>query len=152
MQTVQDAEYEKRVRGSFAKQPFMTTIGALLLRVTPGAVDIELPFRRDLTQQNGFLHAGVLATVLDNACGFAAYTLMPPESEVLSIEFKINMLSPAIGDRLLAMGSVIRAGRTVTVCEAVGVMQRGDTEKIVAKMTGTMMTAMDMKKEPPNDN
>lgn len=144
MHTVQDAEYEKRVRGSFAKQPFMTTIGASLSRVTPGVVDIELPFRKDLTQQNGFLHAGILATVLDNACGFAAYTLMPPESEVLSIEFKINMLSPAIGDRLTAKGSVIRAGRTVTVCEAVGVMQIGDTEKIVAKMTGTMMTMQDL--------
>ncbi len=110
MQTVQDVEAEKRVRDSFAAQRFMTTIGASLLRVMPGSVDIELPFRRDLTQHNGFLHAGVLATVLDNACGFAAYTLMPPEAEVLSIEFKINMLSPAVGDRLIAKGSVIRGG------------------------------------------
>lgn len=150
MQTIQDAEYEKRVRESFAGQAFMTTIGASLLSVTPGAVDIELPFRQDLTQHSGFLHAGVLATVLDNACGFAAYTLMPPEAEVLSIEFKINMLSPAIGDRLIAKGSVIRAGRTVTVCDAVGVMQSDDAEKIVAKMTATMMTVMDMKKGAPS--
>lgn len=152
MQTVKDAGYEKRVRASFAGQAFMTTIGASLLSVTPGTVEIELPFRQDLTQHNGFLHAGVLATILDNACGFAAYTLMPPMAEVLSIEFKINMLSPAIGDRLIAKGSVVRAGRTVTVCDAVGVMQSDDTEKVVAKMTATMMTVMDMKRSPSNDS
>src|SRR5947207_15335604 len=111
------SDVETRVRESFARQQIMTTIGARLEDVSSGRVSIRLPFRADLAQQNGFLHAGALATVADSACGYAALSVMPPGSDVLSIEFKINMLSPAKGD-VVARGEVIRAGRTVVVCRA----------------------------------
>ena len=120
----------------------MATIGARLLRVAPGEVDIELPFRADLTQQNGFLHAGIVATVLDSACGYAAFTLMPAEAGVLSIEFKVNLLAPAQGERIVARARVVRAGRTVTVCQADAFAVRDGEERHVSTMTGTMMTVL----------
>ena len=139
MTTARDPNYEARVRSSFAKQRLMTTIGAQLETVEPGLVDIRLPFRDDLTQQNGFLHAGTIAAVADSACGYAALSLMPADADVLSIEFKINMLAPAKGDAIIARGKVIRAGRTIMVCRAdVVSLTRGD-EKLVAAMQGTMM-------------
>jgi uncharacterized protein (TIGR00369 family) len=121
----------------------MATIGARLARVAPGEVDIELARRDDLVQQHGFLHAGVLASAADSACGYAALTLMPPGAAVLSVEFKINLLAPAAGDRILARGRVIRAGRTVTVCWGEVTAADGETEKTVATMVGTMMTVRD---------
>jgi len=138
--TAPDAEFEARVRLSFAEQRVMATIGASLGIVEPGAVDVVLPFRDDLTQQDGFLHAGIVAAVADSACGYAAHTLMPATARVLSIEFKLNLLAPAVGDRLEARGRVIRAGRTITVCRADVVAVIGNDEKLVATMTGTMMT------------
>lgn len=121
----------------------MATIGARLTRVEPGAVDIELQSRDDLVQQHGFLHAGVLASAADSACGYAALSLMPRGAAVLSVEFKINMLAPAAGDRIVARGSVIRAGRTVTVCWGEVTAYTGDSEKLVATMVATMMTVQD---------
>src|SRR6185503_7902077 len=91
----QDPNFENRVRESFARQQLMQTLGATLTLVEPGAIEIELPYRIDLTQQHGFLHAGVIASVLDSACGYAAFSLMPADAEVLSVEFKINLLAPA---------------------------------------------------------
>jgi len=135
-----DRDFERRVRDSFARQTVMHTFGATLARVAPGEVDVELPFRADLTQQHGFLHAGIVATLLDSACGYAAYTLMPADAAVLSIEFKTNLLAPARGELFLARGRVIRAGRTVTVCAADGLMREGTAERHVATMMGTMMT------------
>jgi uncharacterized protein (TIGR00369 family) len=141
--TAQDPEFESRVRTSFEKQRFMATIGARLARVAPGEVDIELSTRDDLVQQHGFLHAGVLASAADSACGYAALSLMPPGAAVLSIEFKINMLAPAAGDRIVARGRVIRAGRTVTVCWGEVTSYSKDGEKSVATMVATMMTVRD---------
>jgi uncharacterized protein (TIGR00369 family) len=109
-------DFESRVRLSFARQRVMETIGAVLSRVDAGAVDIALPFRDDLTQQDGFLHAGIVATILDSACGYAAYSLMPADVGVLTVEYKINLMRPAIGNRLVARGRVVRAGKTLTVC------------------------------------
>lgn len=120
----------------------MSTIGASLGTVEPGAVDIVLPFRDDLTQQDGFVHAGIVATVADSACGYAAHTLMPSTARVLSIEFKLNLLAPAVGERFEARGRVIRAGKTITVCRADVVAITGTSEKLVATMTGTMMTVV----------
>jgi uncharacterized protein (TIGR00369 family) len=120
----------------------MSTIGASLGIVEPGAVDIVLPFRDDLTQQDGFLHAGIIAAVADSACGYAAHSLMPPSARVLSIEFKLNLLAPAVGERIEARGRVVRAGRTITVCRADIVAITGGGEKLVATMTGTMMTVV----------
>jgi uncharacterized protein (TIGR00369 family) len=118
----------------------MDTLGATLERVAPGEVDIALPYRQALTQQHGFVHAGALATVADSACGYAALTLMPADAGVLSIEFKVNMLSPAEGPMLMARGQVVKPGRTITVCRAdVFSVATDGTEKIVATMQGTMM-------------
>ncbi len=127
------------MRESFGNQRVMETIGARLARVEPGDVEIELVYDERLTQQTGFLHAGVVTAVLDSACGYAAYTLMEPGSEVLSIEFKVNLLAPAVGEKLVARASVVRAGRNITVCRADGWMVRGGEEVQVAMMTGTMM-------------
>ncbi|HEX7964481.1 MAG TPA: PaaI family thioesterase [Gammaproteobacteria bacterium] len=137
--TPADPGFEARVRDSFARQRVMATLGARLVRVAPGEVDLELPFRADLTQQHGYLHAGIVTTLLDSACGYAAFSLMPADATVLSVEFKTNLLAPAAGERLLARGRVLRAGRTLTVCEASGVMLDGGGEKAVAHMVGTMM-------------
>lgn len=120
----------------------MSTIGASLGAVEPGAVDVILPFRDDLTQQDGFLHAGIVAAVADSACGYAANTLMPATARVLSIEFKLNLLAPAVGERLEARARVIRAGRTVTVCQADVLAITGKSEKLIATMTGTMMSIL----------
>ena len=134
-----DPNYAKRVRDSFDKQRLMSTIGAQLTEVEPGAVTIRLPFREDLTQQHGFLHAGTIASVADSACGYAALSLMPADAGVLSIEFKVNMLAPAKGDAIIARGMVIRAGKTIMVCRADVHSVIGGEQKLVAAMQGTMM-------------
>lgn len=139
----QDPEFEPRVRASFARQRFMSTIGASLAHVAPGEVDIELAVRDELTQQHGFVHAGALAAAADSACGYAALSLMPAGAAVLSVEFKINLLAPAAGERVVARGRVIRAGRSVTVCWGEVVARAGDEERLVATMVGTMMTVRD---------
>ena len=138
--TPQDVDFETRVRESFARQRAMATFGARLVRVAPGAVEIELPFRDDLTQQHGYLHAGVVTAIVDSACGYAALTLTPPGAEVLSVEFKINLLAPAAGELLVARARVVRAGRNVTVCAGDAFMLAAGREKIVATMLATMMT------------
>jgi uncharacterized protein (TIGR00369 family) len=138
--TPQDTDFEARVRASFARQRVMETIGARLARVAPGEVEIELPFREDLTQQHGYLHAGVVAAVVDSACGYAAMSLAPAGAEVLSIEFKLNLLSPARGERFVARARVKRAGRNVTVCAGDLYALEGSSEKTVATMLATMMT------------
>ena len=137
------ADFETRGRASFARQGVMGLIGARLVHVAAGEVDIELPFRNDLTQQHGFLHAGIVTTVVDTACGFAAFTLMPAGAAVLTIEFKMNLLSPAQGELLVAKGRVLRAGRNVTVCQGDAWMRTAGGEKQVATMLATMMTVRD---------
>ena len=144
--TAPDPEFESRVRHSFARQTFMATLGASLGAVRPGEVTITMPFHESLTQQHGFVHAGVGASVVDSACGYAALTLMPPGAAVLSIEFKVNMLAPATGARFEARGQVRKAGRTIMVCEgelwAFAAESAGDGT-LVALMQATMMTVRD---------
>ena len=134
-----DAEYETRIRESFARQQVMNLIDARLERVEPGAIDIVLPYRADLTQQNGYLHAGILTTIADSACGYAAYTLMPAGSDVLSVEFKMNLLRPAVGEAFKAEARVIKAGKTLTVtrCDVYGV--KGEEKTLIATMLATMI-------------
>ena len=134
-----DPAFAERVRTSFDRQRFMGTLGARLGRVAAGEVDIELPVADALTQQHGFVHAGALASVLDSAAGYAAFTLMPAGAAVLSIEFKINMLEPARGRAIVARGRVVRAGRTISVCRADALALGDAGEKLVATLTGTMM-------------
>src|SRR6201993_4922226 len=109
--------YQQRVRDSFARQGAMGLLGAVLARIEPGMVEIELPFRSDLSQQHGFFHAGMVSTVADSAGGYAAYTLFPADTSVLTVEFKVNLIAPADGERVRAEGLVIRSGRTLTICE-----------------------------------
>ena len=109
------ASFRSRVEDSFRKQGAMVTLGARLAAIAPGAVDIELDWAAGLTQQHGFLHAGVVSTALDSACGYAALTLMSEDVAVLTVEFKINLLAPAAGERFRMEGSVLKSGRTITV-------------------------------------
>jgi uncharacterized protein (TIGR00369 family) len=134
-----DAEVEARIRRSFDRQEYMTLIGAELVHVAPGEVDIALPFSERLTQQDGYLHAGVVAAAADSACGYAALTTMDADAEVLTVEFKINLLAPAAGERLVARGRVLRAGRTLTVCRGDAVAISGGREKHVATLTATLI-------------
>jgi uncharacterized protein (TIGR00369 family) len=138
MTTPRDPDFERRVRESFVRQRFMTTLGATLDVVRAGEVHIGFTHREVLTQQHGYLHAGVLASVADSACGYAALSLMEPGAGVLSIEFKINMLAPATGTRFVAIGRVVRSGRTITVCSAE--VRAEDGASPVALMQATMMT------------
>jgi uncharacterized protein (TIGR00369 family) len=129
----------ERVYASFAKQRIMETLGATLTHVGDGEVHISVPVAEPLTQQHGYLHAGVLATIGDSACGYAALSVMPEDAAVLSIEFKINMLAPAKGTRVVAKGRVVKPGRTITVCSADIIAESEAGEKLVATMSGTMM-------------
>jgi uncharacterized protein (TIGR00369 family) len=132
--------FADEVRQSFAKQAIMGLIGGELTNVEPGVVEITLPYRPDLTQQDGYVHAGIVTTIADSACGYAAYSLMPPQSEVLAVEFKVNLLRPAKGEKFLARAEVIKPGRTLTVVRADVFATGGEEEpKLVATMQGTMM-------------
>ena len=118
----------------------MGLIGAELTRVEPGMIEITLPYRADLTQQQGYLHAGIVTTIADSACGYAAYTLMPPNSEVLSVEFKVNLLRPAKGELFLAVAEVVKSGRTLTVVRAdVFGSDKTGARELIATMLGTMI-------------
>lgn len=135
----QNERFEADVRESFARLTLMKTMGAGLLRVAPGEVDIDLPFRQDLTQQHGFLAAAALTAIVDVACGYAAMTLMPAGSTVLTVEYKVNFLSPAQGQRMLAQARVVRPGRTVTTCAGDVFAVSGGQRKLVATMLATIM-------------
>jgi uncharacterized protein (TIGR00369 family) len=138
--TPADADYESRVRASFAAQQVMTTIGATLDRVLPGEVWISLPHRDTITQQHGFVHAGIVATVLDSACGYAAHSLMGADDGVLTVEYKINLMAPARGEHIEAHGRVVRAGRTLTVCRGEAMAVEDGVTTPVAVMQATIMT------------
>jgi uncharacterized protein (TIGR00369 family) len=146
--TILDPNYEKRVRDSFARQAAMTLIGATMTRVEPGRCAIELPVRDDLTQQHKFVHGGVVGMIADSAGGYAAFTLMPPEAGVLTVEFKVNMLAPARGERLIARGEVLKPGRTLSIVRAdVWALEAG-RETLIAAMQQTLMVMHGMEAEP----
>lgn len=131
--------FAQEIEQSFAKQTIMDLIGAELTRIEPGVIEITLPYRADLAQQHGYLHAGIVTTIADSACGYAAYSLMPPNSEVLSVEFKVNLLRPAKGETFSAVAEVVKAGKTLTVVRAdvFGIEQ--ERRELVATMLGTMI-------------
>lgn len=134
-----DEAVAERVRANFAGQAFMTTIGARLRSVEAGRVVIEIVPSPALAQQHGYVHAGVVATIADSACGYAALSLMPPESDVLSVEFKLNLLNPAVGEMLTATGTVLRAGGRLSVCQAEVHAVTGSERILVAQMLATMI-------------
>jgi len=131
--------FVQEIKESFAKQTVMALIGGELTRVEPGVIEITLPYRTDLTQQHGYIHAGVITTIADSACGYAAYTLMPQGSDVLAVEFKVNLMRPAKGETFVARAEVIKSGRTLTVVRADVHALTGEQRELVAIMQGTMM-------------
>ena len=132
-------DYEARVRASFAKQGFMGTLGATMCNVAPGLVEIAIRPGASISQQHGFVHAGAVSAIADTAAGYAALTLMPPNRGVLTTEFKINLLAPAQGDRILARGRVVKSGRTLTIAQTEVFSESGGQEKLIALLTATLM-------------
>jgi uncharacterized protein (TIGR00369 family) len=131
------------VRDSFARQGIMVTLGATLAKVAPGTCEITLPYRAALSQQHGFFHAGVVSTIADSAAGYAAYSLFPAGSSVLTVEFKINLLAPADGENLRATGRVIKQGKTLTICEMQAFISKNNEEKLCAHGMSTLMCLKD---------
>jgi len=138
-----DVAYKEKVIESFGQQGVMKTLNASILDIQPGRVELKLPYSETLTQQHGFIHAGIVSTILDNACGYAAFTLMPENAAVLSIEFKVNFLSPARGDWFRAVAKVKKPGRTITVAEGELFANTDGEEKLVATMLGTIIAVYD---------
>lgn len=134
-----DPDWQAKVRTSFARQAVMETIGARILALQPGRCEIELPYRRDLCQQHGYLHAGITTAIADSAAGYAAFSLMPAGSSVLTVEFKVNLMALAAGERFLARGKVVKPGRTLTVAETEVVAEQEGRWKPVAQMLATLM-------------
>ena len=138
-----DSQFEHRVRASFARQQTMTKLGIEIVRLKPGEIELKMPYALPYTQQHGFTHAGVIATALDSACGYAAFSLMPADAAVLTVEFKTNLLAPAKGEYFLIRGRVVKPGRMITVCDGQAFAVLGGNEKLIATMTGTLMALFD---------
>jgi uncharacterized protein (TIGR00369 family) len=132
-------DYRAVATATFDRQPAMRTLGISIARLEPGEVDLAMPYSAAWTQQNGFVHAGIITAGLDNACGIAAFTLMPANSDILTVEFKTNLLAPARGDRFVFRARVVKPGRTLTVCEAQAFAVQDGAENLIATMTGTLM-------------
>jgi uncharacterized protein (TIGR00369 family) len=140
----QDSNFQERVRSSFARQRVMKTLGVEIARLEAGEIELAMPYDLAYTQQHGFMHAGIITTALDTACGYAAFSLMPADAAVLTVEFKTNLLAPAKGERFVFRGRVVKPGRTVTVCEAQALaLADGSDERLIATMTGTLMALFD---------
>lgn len=137
--SVADEKFETPVRESFSRQGLMQHLGAELVEVEPGQATIRVPFRGELTQQHNYFHAGVSGAIRDSACGYAAYTLMPENSSVLTVEYKINLIAPADGEELIARARVVRSGRTLKICTADVYARKGQAETHCATMLATMM-------------
>lgn len=147
--TVANPAFAERVRASFARQAFMSFLGARVVAVEPGGCDIELPYRPELGQQHGFFHGGVVGTLADNACGYASFTLAAADASILTVEYKVNLMAPAAGAELVARGRVIRPGRTLVVARAEVSVRRDDgVEKPVATALATLMLMTGMADEP----
>jgi uncharacterized protein (TIGR00369 family) len=139
-----DPNFAERVRASFARQRMMHTLGVEIVRIDPGEIELAMPYGAAFTQQHGFIHAGIMATVLDSACGYAAFSLMPADAAVLTVEFKTNLLAPAKGERFLFRAHVVKPGRTLTVSDGRAfAIDSGGEERLVASMNGTLMAVYD---------
>ena len=139
-----DPNFADRVRASFARQRVMQTLGAEIVDLQPGRIELTMPFAPEFTQQHGFIHAGIIATVLDSACGYAAFSLMPADAAVLTVEFKTNLIAPAKGEQFAFRAHVLKPGKTLTVCDARAfALDRNHMERLIATMTGTLMAVYD---------
>jgi uncharacterized protein (TIGR00369 family) len=140
----QDPNFADRLRASFARQRVMQTLAVEIVRLAPGEIELGMPYAAAYTQQHGFMHAGIISTVLDSACGYAAFSLMPAECAVLTVEFKTNLIAPAKGERFAFRAQVVKPGRTLTVCDARAYATDGaGKERLIATMTGTIMALFD---------
>jgi uncharacterized protein (TIGR00369 family) len=139
MQQQANSDFRERIKTSFSHQGAMALLGAELTRIEQGAVEIELGYRPDLTQQHGFLHAGVISAALDSACTYAAYTMIEPDVSILTIEFKVNLLSPGKGTRFLFRGEITKPGSNIIVADGRAYAIGDGTAKLIASMTGTKM-------------
>lgn len=135
-----DPDYQDRIKASFDRQTAMHTLSISIAKLEPGKIELTMPYRKDLAQQHGFVHGGVVSAGLDTACGYAAFSLMSADVAVLTVEFKINFLAPASGESIDFRGVVVKPGRTLTICEARAYAIKGSEEKLIATMTGTLMT------------
>jgi uncharacterized protein (TIGR00369 family) len=135
-------DYREVATATFAAQPAMRTLGVSIARLEPGEVDLAMDYSADFTQQNGFVHAGIITAGLDNACGIAAFTLMPAGADILTVEFKTNLLAPAKGQRFFFRAGVIKPGRTLTFCEGRAFADEDGRETMIATMTATMMAML----------
>lgn len=138
-----DPDFRERVAASFRRQTVMQTLGIEIARLDAGEIELTMPFSQPFTQQHGFIHAGIIATALDSACGYAAFSLMPADAAVLTVEFKTNLLAPAKGERFVFRGRVVKPGRTLTFCEAGAFAVDAASERLIATMTGTLMAVFD---------
>lgn len=134
-----DPDFERRVRESFGRQAFMTFVGAHISELKPGFCEIEVPYKRELSQQHGFFHGGIIGTVADNAGGYAAFTLMPSDASILTVEYKINLVAPGDGERLVARARVIRPGRTLTLCSSDVFVVKSGVQTLCASALVTLM-------------
>ena len=132
-------DYRAIAIATFEQQRAMKTLGISIARLEPGEVDLAMAYSSDFTQQNGFIHAGIITAGLDSACGIAAFTLMPEGSDILTVEFKTNLLAPAKGERFVFRGVVVKPGRTLTVCDGRAYAEQDGSETLIATMTGTLM-------------
>lgn len=137
---VKDPDYAQRVQQSFARQGVMALLGASISRIAPGECEIRLPYRADITQQHGYFHGGIIGTIADSAGGYAAYTLMPHDSSVLTVEYKMNLLAPGDGDLLVARGAVLKPGRSLVVTRVDAVVVKAGKETLCATLLQTLMT------------
>jgi uncharacterized protein (TIGR00369 family) len=144
-------DYAKRIQESFARQGFMKYLGAELTSIEPGTVEIEVPYSKNITQQHDFFHGGVIGTIADNAGGYSAFTLMAATDSILTVEYKLNIMSPANGEKLIARGKVLRPGRKITTCKSDIFVVRDGKEKLCATMLGTFMTLENASDGPVKD-
>jgi uncharacterized protein (TIGR00369 family) len=140
-----DPNFSDRVRSSFARQQVMQTLGVEIVRLEPGEIELTMPYAPTFTQQHGFMHAGIITTALDSACGYAAFSLMPADAAVLTVEFKTSLLAPAKGERFTFRAQVVKAGRTLTFCDAKAFAIDNGEERLIATMTGTLMAIFERK-------
>ena len=134
-----DPDYKARVEASFERQQAMKTLGIVISQLSPGSIELTMPYAAAYTQQHGFMHAGIITTALDSACGYAAFSLMDKNAAVLTVEFKTNLIAPAKGERFIFKSHVVKSGRTLTICEAKAFAVTSGSEKLIATMTGTLM-------------
>jgi uncharacterized protein (TIGR00369 family) len=139
-----DVNYQQRVRASFDRQKAMRSLAVTIDRLEPGEICLRMPYNSAFTQQHGYVHAGIISTALDSACGYAAFSLMAPDAEVVTVEFKTNLLAPATAEHFVFRASVVKPGKTLTVCNAQAfASSRGVEERLIATMTATLMALVD---------